>query len=148
MFIVFANANPDAGYRGITAFLVERGFPGFRVGRKEDKLGIRASSTCELLLDDCRVPPANVLGDVGQGLQGGDGDAERRADRHRRPDGRRCEGALDHTVRYVRERKQFGRPIAEFQAVQHQIARAATDVAAARLMVSMPRGCAMPASPS
>jgi len=135
LFIVFANANPDAGHRGITAFLVERGFPGFSVGRKEDKLGIRASSTCELLLEECRVPSANVLGEVGQGYK----TAIETLNEGRIGIGAQMVGtaqaALDHTIKYVRERKQFGRPIAEFQAVQHQIARAATDLHAARLMV-------------
>lgn len=134
-FIVFANANPDAGYRGITAFLVERGFPGFSVGKKEDKLGIRASSTCELLLDECRVPRANVLGEVGKGYKV----AMETLNEGRIGIGAQmvgvAQGALDHTIRYVRERRQFGKPLAEFQAVQHQIARAATDLAAARLMV-------------
>ena len=88
VFLVFATVNPEAGYRGITAFVVERGFAGFTVGKKEDKLGIRASSTCELIFEDCRVPKANVLGEVGQGLQDGDRDAERRAHRHRRADDR------------------------------------------------------------
>jgi alkylation response protein AidB-like acyl-CoA dehydrogenase len=135
LFIVFANANPDAGHRGITAFLVERGFPGFLVGRKEDKLGIRASSTCELLLEECRVPSANVLGEVGQGYR----TAIETLNEGRIGIGAQmvgaAQGALDHTIKYVRERKQFGRTIAEFQAVQHQIARAATDLHAARLMV-------------
>ena len=135
MFIVFANLDPDAGYRGITAFLVERGFKGFAVGKKEDKLGIRASSTCELLLDECRVPKANVLGDVGKGYKV----AIETLNEGRIGIGAQmvgaAQGALNHTIRYVKERKQFGKPIAEFQAVQHQIARAATDVSAARLMV-------------
>ena len=135
IFIVFATVNPDAGYRGITAFLVEREFPGFTVGKKEDKLGIRASSTCELLLEDCRVPRANVLGEVGKGYKV----AIETLNEGRIGIGAQMvgvsTGALDHAIRYVKERKQFGRPIAEFQAVQHQIARAATEVAAARLMV-------------
>jgi alkylation response protein AidB-like acyl-CoA dehydrogenase len=135
LFIVFANADPEAGYRGITAFLVERGFPGFTVGKKEDKLGIRASSTCELLLDECRVPRENVLGEVGKGYKV----AMETLNEGRIGIGAQmvgaAQGALDHTLRYVRERRQFGRPIAEFQAVQHQLARAATELAAARLMV-------------
>ncbi len=135
LFIVFANANPDAGYRGITAFLVERGFAGFSVGKKEDKLGIRASSTCELLLEDCRVPRANVLGEVGKGYKV----AIETLNEGRIGIGAQmvglAHGALDHTIRYTRERRQFGKPIADFQAVQHQIARAATDLQAARLMV-------------
>jgi alkylation response protein AidB-like acyl-CoA dehydrogenase len=135
LFIVFANVNPDAGYRGITAFLVERGFAGFTVGKKEDKLGIRASSTCELLFEDCRVPRANVLGEVGKGYKV----AIETLNEGRIGIGAQmiglARGALDHTVAYTRERKQFGKPIAEFQAVQHQIARAATEIEAARLLV-------------
>jgi alkylation response protein AidB-like acyl-CoA dehydrogenase len=135
IFIVFANLKPDAGYRGITAFIVERGFAGFTVGKKEDKLGIRASSTCELLLDECRVPRANVLGEVGKGYKV----AIETLNEGRIGIGAQmvglAQGALDQTIAYTRERKQFGRPIAEFQAVQHQIARAATEVEAARLLV-------------
>jgi alkylation response protein AidB-like acyl-CoA dehydrogenase len=135
LFIVFGNVNPDAGYRGITAFLVERGFPGFAVGAKEDKLGIRASSTCELLLDDCRVPRANVLGEVGNGYKV----AIETLNEGRIGIGAQmvgvAQGALDHTVAYVKERRQFGKAIAEFQAVQHQIARLATELEAARLLV-------------
>ena len=135
LFIVFANVNPDAGYRGITAFLVERGFPGFTVGKKEDKLGIRASSTCELLLEDCHVPRANVLGDVGKGYKV----AIETLNEGRIGIGAQmvglAQGALDAAIRYTKERKQFGKAIAEFQGVQFQIARAATDVEAARLMV-------------
>ncbi|MGB7218360.1 MAG: acyl-CoA dehydrogenase [Vicinamibacterales bacterium] len=135
LFIVFATVNPEAGYRGITAFLVERGFPGFTVGKKEDKLGIRASSTCELLLDECRIPRANVLGEAGAGYKV----AIETLNEGRIGIGAQmvglAQGALDHTVAYVKERKQFGKPIAEFQAVQHQLARAATELQAARLMV-------------
>ena len=135
LFIVFANVNPDAGYRGITAFLVERGFPGFSVGKKEDKLGIRASSTCELLFDGCRVPKANVLGEVGKGYKV----AIETLNEGRIGIGAQmiglAQGALDHTIAYTRERKQFGKAIAEFQAVQHQLARAATEIEAARLLV-------------
>jgi alkylation response protein AidB-like acyl-CoA dehydrogenase len=135
LFIVFATVNPDAGYRGITAFLVERGFPGFSVGKKEDKLGIRASSTCELLLEDCRVPRANVLGEVGKGYKV----AIETLNEGRIGIGAQmiglAQGALDHTMRYVKERKQFGKQVADFQGVQFQIARAATDLEAARLMV-------------
>jgi butyryl-CoA dehydrogenase/short/branched chain acyl-CoA dehydrogenase len=134
LFIVFVNANPDAGYRGITAFLVERGTPGFTVGKKEDKLGIRASSTCELILEDCRVPKENVLGDVGKGYklaietlnEGRIGISAQMVGVAR--------GALENAVRYAQERKQFAKPIAEFQAVQFQLARLATEVEAARLM--------------
>jgi len=135
LFIVFANVNPDAGYKGITAFLVERGFSGFTVGRKEDKLGIRASSTCELLLEDCHVPRANVLGDVGKGYKV----AIETLNEGRIGIGAQmlglAQGALDAAIHYTRERKQFGKTIAEFQGVQFQLARAATDVEAARLMV-------------
>jgi alkylation response protein AidB-like acyl-CoA dehydrogenase len=135
LFIVFANVNPEAGYRGITAFLVERGFPGFSVGKKEDKLGIRASSTCELLLEECRVPRSNVLGEVGKGYKV----AIETLNEGRIGIGAQmiglAQGALDHTIAYVRERKQFGKAIGEFQAVQHQIARAATEIEAARLLV-------------
>jgi alkylation response protein AidB-like acyl-CoA dehydrogenase len=135
LFIVFANINPEAGYRGITAFLVERGFDGFTVGKKEDKLGIRASSTCELLFEDCRVPRANVLGEVGKGYKV----AIETLNEGRIGIGAQmigcAQGALDHAVKYTKERKQFGKTIAEFQAVQHQLARAATEVEAARLMV-------------
>ena len=135
LFLVFANVDPDAGYRGITAFVVERGFSGFTVGKKEDKLGIRASSTCELLLEDCRVPRANVLGEPGKGYKV----AIETLNEGRIGIGAQMiglsQGALDHTIKYVKERKQFGKPIADFQAVQHQIARAATELEAARLMV-------------
>jgi len=135
LFIVFANVNPEAGYRGITAFLVERAFPGFTVGRKEDKLGIRASSTCELLLEDCHVPRANVLGEVGKGYKV----AIETLNEGRIGIGAQmvglAQGALDATIRYTKERKQFGKAIADFQGVQFQIARAATEVEAARLMV-------------
>jgi butyryl-CoA dehydrogenase/short/branched chain acyl-CoA dehydrogenase len=134
LFIVFANVNPDAGYRGITAFLVERGTPGFTVGKKEDKLGIRASSTCELILEDCRVPRKNVLGEVGKGYklaietlnEGRIGISAQMVGVAR--------GALENAIRYAQERKQFGKPIAEFQAIQFQLARLATEVEAARLM--------------
>jgi len=135
LFIVFANANPDAGYRGITAFLVERGFAGFTVGKKEDKLGIRASSTCELLFEECRVPRANVLGEVGKGYKV----AIETLNEGRIGIGAQmiglAQGALDHAIKYTRDRTQFGKAIAEFQAVQHQIARAATELEAARLLV-------------
>jgi alkylation response protein AidB-like acyl-CoA dehydrogenase len=135
LFIVFATVDPAAGYRGITAFLVERGLPGFTVGKKEDKLGIRASSTCELLFDGCRVPRANVLGEVGKGYKV----AIETLNEGRIGIGAQmiglAQGALDHAVAYTRERKQFGKAIAEFQAVQHQLARAATELEAARLLV-------------
>jgi len=135
VFIVFANANPDAGHRGITAFIVERGCAGLTIGKKENKLGIRASSTCELILDNCEVPAANVLGEVGQGYKV----AIETLNEGRIGIGAQmiglAQGALDHTVSYIKERKQFGKAIAEFQAVQHQVARAATDLEAARLLV-------------
>ena len=135
IFLVFATVNPEAGYRGITAFIVERGFPGFSVGKKEDKLGIRASSTCELIFEDCKVPKANVLGEVGKGYKS----AIETLNEGRIGIGAQmiglAAGALEHTIRYTKERKQFGKPIAEFQAVQHQIARAAVEVEAARLTV-------------
>jgi alkylation response protein AidB-like acyl-CoA dehydrogenase len=135
LFIVFATMSPEAGYRGITAFLVERGFPGFSVGKKEDKLGIRASSTCELLLEGCRVPRANVLGEVGKGYKV----AIETLNEGRIGIGAQmvglAQGALDHAIQYTKERKQFGKTVAEFQGVQFQIARAATELEAARLMV-------------
>jgi alkylation response protein AidB-like acyl-CoA dehydrogenase len=135
VYIIFANANPDAGYRGITAFIVERDFPGFSVGKKEDKLGIRASSTVELVLDDCRVPEGNVLGEVGKGYK----IAIETLNEGRIGIGAQmvglAQGALDHTVRYVKEREQFGRPIAEFQGVQFQLADMRMRLEAARLLV-------------
>ncbi len=134
LFLLFANADPSAGYRGITAFLVERDSPGFRVGKKEDKLGIRASSTCELLLEDCRVPRANVLGEVGKGYkiaietlnEGRIGIGAQMSGLAR--------GALEFALAYARERKQFGKPIADFQGVQFDLARMAVDVEASRNM--------------
>jgi len=135
VFLVFATINPEAGYRGITAFVVERGFPGFTVGKKEDKLGIRASSTCELIFDECRVPKANVLGEAGKGYK----TAIETLNEGRIGIGAQmiglAAGALDHTIRYTKERKQFGKAIAEFQAVQFQLAQMVTDLEAARLMV-------------
>ena len=135
LFIVFANVNPEAGYKGITAFLVERGMEGFSVGKKEDKLGIRASSTCELLLDGCRVPKANVLGEVGKGYKV----AMDTLNEGRIGIGAQMIGAaragLDAMIGYTKERKQFGKAIAEFQAVRHQIARAAIDLQTAKLLV-------------
>jgi alkylation response protein AidB-like acyl-CoA dehydrogenase len=135
IFLVFATINPDAGYRGITAFVVERGFAGFTVGKKEDKLGIRASSTCELIFEECRVPKANVLGEVGKGYKS----AIETLNEGRIGIGAQmvglAKGALEHAIKYTKERKQFGKAIAEFQAVQHQLARAAVDVEAATLTV-------------
>ena len=135
VFLVFATINPEAGYRGITAFIVEREFAGFTVGKKEDKLGIRASSTCELIFEDCRVPKANVLGEVGKGYKS----AIETLNEGRIGIGAQmiglAAGALGHAIKYTKDRKQFGKPIAEFQAVQHQLARAAMEVEAARLTV-------------
>jgi alkylation response protein AidB-like acyl-CoA dehydrogenase len=135
VFIVFATIDPDAGYRGITAFIVERDTPGFTVGKKEDKLGIRASSTCELILEDCHVPRERVLGEPGKGYKV----AIETLNEGRIGIGAQmiglAHGALDHTIRYTKERKQFGHTIADFQGVQFQIARAATELEAARLLV-------------
>ena len=135
LYIVFATVDPDAGYRGITAFLVERDFDGFTVGKKEDKLGIRASSTTELVLDDVRVPGGNVLGEVGRGYKV----AIETLNEGRIGIGAQmvglAQGALDHTLEYVKEREQFGRPVSDFQGVQFQLAEMATEVEAARLMV-------------
>jgi alkylation response protein AidB-like acyl-CoA dehydrogenase len=134
LFIVFATINRELGYKGITAFLVEKSAPGFSVGKKEDKLGIRASSTCELILEDCRVPKANVLGEVGKGYKVAiETLNEGRIGIAAQMTGVAC-GALEHAVRYAKERKQFGKPIADFQAIQFQLARLATEVEAARLM--------------
>ena len=135
LFIVFATVNPDAGHRGITAFLVERGLSGFTVGKKEDKLGIRASSTCELILEDCAVTADCLLGEAGQGYKV----AIETLNEGRIGIGAQmiglAQGALDHSVQYTRDRKQFGHPIASFQGVQFQLARAATEIEAARLLV-------------
>lgn len=135
LYIVFANARPELGYKGITAFLVEREMSGFSVGKREDKLGIRASSTTELVLDDVCVPAASVLGEVGRGYKV----AIETLNEGRIGIGAQmlglAQGALDHTLRYVQEREQFGRPVAEFQAVQFQLAQMATEIEAARLMV-------------
>src|SRR6266478_1473357 len=135
LFLLFANALPAAGYRGVTAFLIERDFPGFQVGKKEDKLGIRASSTCELILDNCRVPKENVMGEVGKGYK----IAIETLNEGRIGIGAQmiglARGALGAAVDYAKQRKQFGKPIAEFQGVQFQIAQMATEIEAARLMV-------------
>ena len=135
IFLVFATINPEAGYRGITAFVVERGATGFTIGKKEDKLGIRASSTCELIFEDCRVSRADVLGDVGKGYKV----AIETLNEGRIGIGAQmlglATGALEHAVAYTKERRQFGKAIADFQGVQFQLARAATDVEAARLLV-------------
>ena len=135
VFLIFATINPEAGYRGVTAFVVERGFPGFSVGKKEDKLGIRASSTCELILEDCRVPKHQILGDPGKGYKV----AIETLNEGRIGIGAQmigiAKGALGHAVKYTKERRQFGKAIAEFQIVQAQLARMATEVEAARLLV-------------
>lgn len=135
IFIVFANVDPSQGYRGITAFIVERGMPGFTVGKKEDKLGIRASSTCELIFEGVRVPDENVLGEVGKGYK----IAIETLNEGRIGIGAQmvglAQGALDHTVRYVQEREQFGRTIGSFQGVQFQIAQMRVELEAARLLV-------------
>ena len=135
LFIVFATVDPTAGYKGITAFLVEKGAPGFTLGKKEDKLGIRASSTCELVFDDCEVPAANVLGEPGKGYK----IAIETLNEGRIGIGSQmlglAHGAWGHAARYAKERTQFGKPIAEFQAVQFQLAELATEIEAVRLMV-------------
>lgn len=135
LFLLFANVKPEAGYKGITCFLVEREFDGFVVGKKEDKLGIRASSTCELILDNCRVPRGNVLGEVGKGYK----IAIETLNEGRIAIGGQmtglAHGALQHALAYARERKQFGKPIADFQGVQFELAEMATLVEASRLLV-------------
>jgi alkylation response protein AidB-like acyl-CoA dehydrogenase len=135
LYVVFANANPAAGYKGITAFVVERAFPGFSVGRKEDKLGIRASSTTELILENVRVPAQNVLGPVGQGYK----IAIETLNEGRIGIGAQmigvAHGALRAATDYAKEREQFGKPVSDFQAVQFQLAQARTELEAARLMV-------------
>ncbi len=135
LFIVFATVDPSKGYKGITAFLVEKDFPGFSVGKKEDKLGIRASSTCELILDHCEVPEDNVLGEVGRGYK----IAIETLNEGRIGIGAQmlglAQGAFDHGLRYLHEREQFGQKIADFQGVQFQYARLAMDIEAARLLV-------------
>ena len=134
LFILFATVDPALGYKGITAFIVERDFPGFQVGKKENKLGIRASSTCELILENCEVPCENVLGQVGKGYK---------VSIETLNEGRigigaqmvgLASGALEHGIQYVKEREQFGQPVARFQAVQFQIAELATELEAARLL--------------
>ena len=135
LFIVFANVDPEQGYKGITAFLIERDFPGFAVGKKEDKLGIRASSTCELILEDCRVPKSNVLGEIGKGYK----IAIETLNEGRIGIGAQmvgvAQGSWDYGTAYSKERKAFGRPLADFQAIQFQLAETATQIEAARLMV-------------
>jgi alkylation response protein AidB-like acyl-CoA dehydrogenase len=135
IFILFANADPSAGHRGITAFIVERDFSGFSVGKKEDKLGIRASSTCELLMEDLRVPQSNVLGEAGKGYK----IAIETLNEGRIGIGAQmlglAQGAWEAAAKYSQERKQFGKSISEFQGIQFQLAQMATDIQAARLMV-------------
>ena len=135
LFLVFANADPSAGHRGITAFLVEKSFPGFTVGKKEDKLGIRASSTCELIFDNCPVPQENVLGEIGKGYR----IAIETLNEGRIAIGAQmvgvAEGALGHALRYLREREQFGKRLSAFQGIQFQAADLATQVEAAKLLV-------------
>ena len=135
LFLVFANANPDAGYKGITCFLVERDTPGFQVGKKEDKLGIRASSTCELILDDARVPAENVLGEVGKGYK----IAIETLNEGRIGIGAQMLGlaraAFDHALAYSKQRKQFGKLISDFQGIQFELAEMATLVETTRLLV-------------
>jgi alkylation response protein AidB-like acyl-CoA dehydrogenase len=135
IFVLFATVDPSAGYKGITAFIIEKDFPGFTVGKKEDKLGIRASSTCELILEDCRMPKENVLGEIGKGYkiaiqtlnEGRIGIGAQMAGVAR--------GAWEYAAKYAQERKQFGKSIAEFQGIQFQLAQMATEIEAARLMV-------------
>jgi alkylation response protein AidB-like acyl-CoA dehydrogenase len=135
VFVLMATLDPQAGYKGITAFLVEAGFPGFKVGKKEDKLGIRASSTCELLLEDCRVPAHNVLGEIGKGYRV----AIETLNEGRIGIGAQmvglAQGAFDHVMHYMRERRQFDTRICDFQGVQFQYAEMATQIEAARLLV-------------
>jgi len=134
LFIVIANADPSKGYKGITAFFVEKGTPGFTIGKKEDKLGIRASSTCELIFENCKVPKENVLGEVGKGYkiaietlnEGRIGIAAQMVGV--------AQGAHDHALRYAQERKQFGQALSEFQGVQFELANMAMQIEAARLL--------------
>jgi alkylation response protein AidB-like acyl-CoA dehydrogenase len=135
IFIVFANVDPSQGYKGITAFIIEKGFPGFSIGKKEEKLGIRASSTCELLFDNCRAPKENVLGEVGKGYK----IAIETLNEGRIGIGAQmlglARGAFECALAYTKERRQFGQAISEFQGVQFQLAEMATQIEAARLMV-------------
>lgn len=135
IFVLFATVDPSAGYKGITAFIIEKEFPGFTVGKKEDKLGIRASSTCELILEDCRVPKSNVLGEAGKGYK----IAIETLNEGRIGIGAQmlgvARGAWEYAAKYAQERKQFGKSIAEFQGIQFQLAQMATEIEAARLMV-------------
>jgi alkylation response protein AidB-like acyl-CoA dehydrogenase len=135
VFLVFANVNPELGYKGITGFIVERDMPGFSLGKKEVKLGIRASSTCEVVLDDVKVPKANVIGEVGKGYkiaietlnEGRIGIASQMLGL--------AEGALGGALAYAKQREQFGKPLSEFQAIQMQLAELATKIEAGRLLV-------------
>lgn len=135
IFLVFATVDPELGYKGITAFIVEKDFEGFSVSKKENKLGIRASSTCEILLEDCKVPRENVLGEVGKGYKV----AMETLNEGRIGIGAQmvgiAQGALDATLEYTQEREQFGRSISDFQGVQFQMAKMATDIETARLLV-------------
>lgn len=135
IFLVFANLNPEAGYKGITAFIVERDFEGFSVSKKENKMGIRASSTCEILLEDCKVPKDNVLGEVGKGYKV----AIETLNEGRIGIGAQmigiAQGAFNAALEYTQERKQFGQAISEFQGVQFQLAKMATEIETARLLV-------------
>jgi len=135
IFIVFANANPEAGYKGINAFIVERDSPGFKIGKKEDKTGIRASSTCELIFENCRIPRENLVGELGKGYK----IAIETLNEGRIGIGAQmigvARGALELAIAYSKERKQFGKPISEFQGIQFQLAQAATELEAARLLV-------------
>jgi butyryl-CoA dehydrogenase/short/branched chain acyl-CoA dehydrogenase len=135
ILVLFATVDPAAGYKGITAFIIEKDFPGFTVGKKEDKLGIRASSTCELLLEDCHVPKENVLGEVGKGYK----IAIETLNEGRIGIGAQmvglARGAWEYAAKYAQERKQFGKQLSDFQGVQFQIAQMATEIEAARLMV-------------
>jgi len=135
IFVLFASVDPAAGYKGITAFIIEKEFSGFTVGKKEDKLGIRASSTCELILEDCRVPRENVLGEVGKGYK----IAIETLNEGRIGIGAQmlgvARGAWEYAAKYAQERKQFGKAISEYQGIQFQLAQMATEIEAARLMV-------------
>jgi butyryl-CoA dehydrogenase/short/branched chain acyl-CoA dehydrogenase len=135
IFVLFATVDPSAGYKGITAFIIEKEFSGFTVGKKEDKLGIRASSTCELILEDCRVPKSNLLGEAGKGYK----IAIETLNEGRIGIGAQmlgvARGAWEYAAKYAQERKQFGKSISEFQGIQFQLAQMATEIEAARLMV-------------
>jgi alkylation response protein AidB-like acyl-CoA dehydrogenase len=135
LYIVFATLDPSAGYKGITAFLVEKDAPGFTLGKKEDKLGIRASSTCELIFHDCVVPASQVLGEPGKGYK----IAIETLNEGRIGIGAQmlglASGAWGHAVKWAKERRQFGKTLVEFQAMQFQLAEMATDIEAARLLV-------------